>query len=429
MSVLAINGGPKLMPESYENMFHWPIVTGEDISAVTAVLQEGSMSGNSIAKLFEEEYAAWNGTKYALSTANGTAALTAAFWACGIGAGDEVICPSMTYWASCAAVIRNGATVNFADINEELNIDPDDIEHRIGPRTKAIIVVNYGGQPADWDRILPVARKYGLKVIEDNSHAHGSLYKGKLCGSFGDISCASLMSGKSLACGEGGMICTDDQMLFERCVAFGFYERSGVANRYNNAESQISDIGLQKFKGLPIGGVKYRINQTSAAMGRVQLKHYPARIAEIDKAMNYFCDQLDTIPGLSAIRPAAGSGTTKGGWYAAKGIMSKELAEKVDSYKFAEAISAEGVTCSGGCNSPLHLHPLFSELDYFNQGMPTVLAFGQRDVRQGAGSLPVAENIGKRLFHLPWFKHFDKEIIDRHAAVFRKVIENISELF
>ncbi len=428
MSKLAVNGGTKLIQQDYEPLFHWPIITSEDIQAVTEVLEAGTMSGNEISKIFEQEYAAWNGTKYALSTANGTAALTAAFWACGIGAGDEVICPSMTYWASCTAVIKLGATINFADIDEELNIDPDDIEHRIGPRTKAIIVVNYGAQPAKWQQIRAIADKHRLLVIEDNSHAQGALYQGKMCGALGDISCASLMSGKSLAIGEGGMICTDNKELFERCVAYGFYERTGVASKFNKAESFITDPALQKYAGIPMGGVKYRINQTCAAMGRVQLKYYDERIAEIDKAMNYFCDLIDELPGLKTIRPAQGTNTTKGGWYAAKGLVSEEFAQKVSAQKFCAAVSAEGAFTFSGANPPLHLNPLFHDFDYFNQGKPTVIAFGQRDVRQGKGSLPMSESLPARCFHLPWFKHFDKPAIEAHAAAFRKVIENIDEL-
>ena len=428
MSKLAINGGAKVIPAENKELFHWPIITDEDISAVTGVLKEGNMSGNEISKVFEKEYAAWNGTEYALSTANGTAALTAAFWACGIGAGDEVICPSMTYWASCAAIVKMGATVNFADINDELNIDPDDIEHRIGPRTKAIIVVNYGAQPADWQKIRAIADKYRIRIIEDNSHAQGALYQGKMCGALGDISCASLMSGKSLAIGEGGMICTNDRELFERCVAYGFYERTGAASKFNKAESFITDPRLQKYVGIPIGGVKYRINQTCAAMGRVQLKYYDERIAEIDKAMNYFCDLMEEIPGLKAIRPAKGTNTTKGGWYAAKGVLTGEIAEKVKAARFCEALSAEGVFAYPGCNPPLHLNPMFHELDFFNQGKPTVVAFGQRDVRQGKGKLPVSETLPEYVFSLPWFKHFDKSAIETYVEAHKKVVENIGEI-
>ena len=176
------------------------------------------------------------------------------------------------------------------------------------------------------------------------------------------------------------------------------------------------------------GGVKYRINQTCAAMGRVQLKYYDERIAVIDKAMNYLCDLLEEIPGLKTIRPAKGTNTTKGGWYAAKGIYSEELAEKVSCAKFCEALQAEGVFTFPGANPPLHLSPLFHELDYFNQGKPTVIAFGQRDVRQRKGALPVSETLPARCINLPWFKHFDKAAIETYAAAFRKVAENLDEL-
>jgi dTDP-4-amino-4,6-dideoxygalactose transaminase len=185
---------------------------------------------------------------------------------------------------------------------------------------------------------------------------------------------------------------------------------------------------LKPFFNIAIGGCKGRANQLCTAMARVQLKYYDERIAEIDKAMSYFCDLLEDIPGLKAIRPPKGSGITKGGWYAAKGVCSEELHAKVTCKRFCEAVSAEGADTAAGCNPPMHLHPLFHDMDYFNQGKPTVIAFKQRDLRQKRGSLPVTENFCARAFHLPWFKHFDKEAIEKHAEAFRKVAENISEL-
>ena len=152
--ILAVNGGKPVLELEPEDMFHWPIVTAEDEEAVCAVLRTGKMSGTDITKQFEKEYVAWTGAKYALATCNGTAALQEALWACGVCAGKEVIAPSMTYWASCACIITLGAEINFADIQADtLCIDPDDIEHRINERTTAIMVVHYGGYPADMDRI------------------------------------------------------------------------------------------------------------------------------------------------------------------------------------------------------------------------------------------------------------------------------------
>jgi dTDP-4-amino-4,6-dideoxygalactose transaminase len=312
--------------------------------------------------------------------------------------------------------------VNFAEVDPDtLCLDPADIEHRLGPRTKAIIVVNYGGMPADLDAIVGIARRHELKVIEDNSHAQGSLYKGRMCGSIGDIAGASLMAGKAFAVGEAGMITTNDRKLYERCVAFGHYERTGAPSRFNPVDQQITMDDLLLFKGLPLGAVKHRMNQTCLAMGRVQLKHYPERIARIDKAMNYFADQLDAIPGLRVVRPAKGSGSNKGGWYLPFCHYDSAKFGGLRVEKFAEAVRAEGVYCRNGANSPLHLHNYFHKADFFNMGKPTAVAFGQRDVRQGVGALPITESVADRVFHLPWFKWFDADYIDACASAYRKV--------
>lgn len=425
----AILGGPKAVEQHDPSLFHWPIVTAEDEQAVLDVLRAGTMSAINITQQFEKEYAAWNGTKHALGYCNGTAALLGAFWACGIGAGDEVICPSMTYWASCTAILGLGATVNFADIDRDtLCLDPADIEHRIGPKTKAIVVVHYAGHPCDMDPIMDIARRHGLKVIEDNSHAHGTLYKGRPTGTLGHVGAMSMMGGKSFAIGEAGMLVTDDETIYERAVAYGHYERTGGPSNFAKSEGVVHG-DLLKFKGLPIGGHKHRMNQTCAAMGRVQLKHYPARIAEIQKAMNRFWDLLEGVPGLRAHRPTKDSGSTMGGWYSARGLYRAEELGGLPCEKFCEAVRAEGVNvCGPGANFPLHTHAVFHEADILHQGKPTSVAFGQRDVRQGPGSLPVAESIREIAFGIPWFKHDRPEQIERYAAAYRKVAENADAL-
>lgn len=427
---LALLGGPKSVTAAPpRELFHWPIVTAEDEQAVLDVLRAGSMSGSDVTRKFEAEFAQWIDMKHALAFCNGTAALLAAFWACGVGAGDEIIGPSMTYWASVTGAQQLGATVNFADIDPlTLCIDPADIEHRIGPRTKAIVVVHYAGHPCDMDRIMPIARQHGVKVIEDVSHAHGTLYKGRKCGTFGDISAMSMMAGKSFAIGEGGMLVTNDRLLWERCVALGFYERTGGPTRFAAATADITDPSLRKFSALPMGSFKFRINQTCSAMGRVQLKHYDARITEIQTAMNRFWDVLEGVPGIRAHRPAKNSGSTMGGWYLARGLYRAEELGGLAIEKFCEAVAAEGLNCTPGSNFPLHTHPVFHELDLFNQGKPTAIAFGQRDVRQGSGTLPVSENIAKTTFSVPWFKKDMPEWIERYAGAYRKVALQAAKL-
>ena len=306
MTQLAIAGGPKAIISDPGNMFKWPIVTRKIEEQVLKVLREGKMSGTDITEKFERAYAKYYDMKYALGHNNGTAAVQSAMFGIGIGSGDEVICPSITYWASCLPVFSLGGTVSFVDINPDtLCIEPDDIEHRINERTKAIIIVHYLGMPCDMDKIIKIAKKHNIKIIEDVSHAHGSLYKGKLTGTFGDVSAFSLMSGKSFAVGEAGILLTNNQRIYERAILFGHYERH-------------SFLTLKEHKsgaGLPWGGYKYRMHQLSSAMGMEQIKNYPAQMAEIDRAMNYFWDLLENVPGIRAHRPPKDSGCTMGGWY------------------------------------------------------------------------------------------------------------------
>lgn len=420
-SKLALFGGPKAVKSPERDMFTWPILTKEDERAVLGVLRNRAMSDSDVTKEFEKEFAAWQGVQFALGCSSGTAALQSAMFGCKLGVGDELICPSMTYWASCLQIFSLGATVVFTEIEpQSLCIDPKDIEHRITPRTKAIVVVHYVGHPADMDPIMAIARKYNLKVIEDVSHAHGGLYKGRRVGTIGDVAGYSLMTGKSLAIGEAGILTTNDREIYERAMAFGHYER-------NNAKN-ITVEALKPFMGLPLGGYKYRMHQMSSAVGRVQLKHYDARIAEIQKAMNLFWDLLEGVPGLQAHRPASDSGSTMGGWYSARGLYKPEELEGLSLKRFAEAVRAEGGICSPGCNAPLHLHPLLNTCDVYGHGKPTRIANSDRDLRQPRGSLPVTEKIVERVFSIPWFKHHRPAYIRQQANAYKKAARYYKEL-
>jgi dTDP-4-amino-4,6-dideoxygalactose transaminase len=424
---LALLGGPKAVPREDESLFHWPIVTHEDEQAVLDVLRAGNMSDWDITQQFEREWAAYQGTRYALAHCNGTAALLAAMWAAGLGRGDEMIAPSLTYWASATQVMSLGATPVFADIDPvTLCIDPNDVEHRITPRTRAIMVVHYCGHPADMDPILAIARRHNLKVIEDVSHAHGSVYKGRMCGSIGDVSAMSMMARKSFSIGEAGMLCTDDRAIYERAIAFAHYERTKTDLTIPELKSVAAAEGFAT--GLPLGGVKGRINQTCSAMGRVQLRHYPARIKVIQDAMNRFWDLLDGCPGVRPHRPVSGSGSTMGGWYNPVGHYVPEELGGLPVERFVEAVNAEGGRSGRGVNFPMHLHPLLNDADVYHDGKPTRIAFADRDVRQGRGSLPVSERLGSRAFGIPWFKHDRPEQIAQYAGAFRKVATQADKL-
>ena len=418
---LALLGGNPTVPSKNEKLFHWPIITKAHEDAVLEVLRSGSMSGLEITIEFEKRYAKNLGRKYGLASPNGTASILSALYGLGVGIGDEVIVQSYTYWASVMPIYNVGATPVFAEIDPEtLCIDASDIEHRITPRTKAIVVVHFGGMAADMDAIMDIANRNHIKVLEDCSHAHGTLYKGKEVGTFGDVAAFSLMSVKSFAIGEGGILFTDDQRIHERAILFGHYRKHG--------EIELED--LKKSIGVPCGGFKNRLNQMSAAIGLVHLELYPQQMAEIDKAMNYFCDQLENTPGIRPLRPARGSGSTKGGWYFPIFKYVPEEVGDLSLTRFSQAVQAEGSTCNPGAYAPLHLHPAFTEMDIYGDGKPTRIAHYQGDdpatlLNQ---SLPITETMNLHVFEVPWFKHFMKEEIDWHILAYKKTAANYQAL-
>ena len=414
-SPLAILGGPAGVTLPPGDTFTWPIITEEDETAVLEVLRRGAMSELDVTMAFEKDFAAWQGRTYALGFNTGTSALHAAMFGVGLGVGDEIICPSITYWASALQCFSLGATVVFADVRPDtLCLDPNDIEQRISPRTKAIMVVHYLGHPADMDAIMQVADRHGIPVIEDVSHAHGGRYRGRTVGNFGAVAAMSLMSGKSMPIGEGGMLVTDDRGIYERAIAFGHYRRF---------DATIESPDLRGYRGLPLGGQKCRMNQLGSAMGRVQLKAYDERAAEIRKALNLFWDLLEGVPGLRAHRVDESEGSTMAGWYNAGGLYNPEALGGLSVTRFAEAVRAEGSACRAGVNKPLHLHPLFNTCDIYGHGRPTRLAHSDRDLRQPSGSLPVSETIGAHTYVIPQFKRYRPEVIEQHAAAYRKVAE------
>ncbi len=249
-SELALLGGPKAVQTDPEDMFTWPIITEEDEQAVLEVLRRGGMSGTDVTQEFERDFADWHGVEYAVGHSSGTAALQAAMWACGVGVGDEVIGPSLTYWASVLPAFSLGAGIVFGEVDPmTLCLDPNDLENRITERTKAIIPVHYCGYPCDMDAIMEIAEKHDIKVIEDVSHAHGAHYKGRLVGTIGHCAGFSVMSGKALAVGEGGMFITNDELLHERVIAWGHYGRTTLWAHQRSLPGSVAEA----LRGPPLG--------------------------------------------------------------------------------------------------------------------------------------------------------------------------------
>ncbi|MBQ5973515.1 MAG: aminotransferase class V-fold PLP-dependent enzyme [Oscillospiraceae bacterium] len=420
MEKLALLGGTPVISQEPEELFRWPILTQEDLDAAMDVVRNNKFSGTDITEALQKEFAAWQGTEYAVAYCNGTMALTAAMFAVGLGRGDEIICPTKTYWGSVSQAINFGASAVFCNINDMLSMDPGDLERCISPRTKAIMVVHYFGYPCDMDAIMAVARRHGLAVIEDVSHAQGGLYKGKKLGTFGDVAAMSLMSGKSFAAGELGMLVTDKRPLYERAMAFGHYER-------NNGDYIRESEDLKPYFHIALGGAKGRANQLCSALARVQLKYYDQRCAEIRRAMNAFWDRLEGLPGIRAIRVDESTGSNMAGWYCAQGLYRPEELHGLSVKRFCAALRAEGFGGAwDGGNFCLHTHPFFKTFDLRHEGAPSRIVFNDRDVRALDDACRPSEDI--QCFSVPWFKHFDEAWIDRYAAAFRKVIVNHEQL-
>ena len=422
MSELAILGGKKTIEKADETMFHWPIVNDAMIAAQTKVLVDGNMSGTDIARRFEAEFAKWQGRKYALSHNNGTNSLNAAMYGVGLGPGDEVICTSVTYWASCTGALGLGATVVFCDVNPDtLQMDPASFEAHITPRTKAVVVVHYMAHPAPMDEIMAIAKKHNIKVIEDVSHAQGGHYKGRMLGTFGDVAAMSLMSCKSFAIGEGGMLVTDDAEIYKRAIRLGHYD---------HIVDVCTDEEMAETKNIPFGGLKNRMHQTSAAIGLEQLKKHDAEIAEIDRAMKYFWKGIEDVKGLKVIYPTE-AGSDKAGWYASRFLYDKDAFGGVSNVTFCEALNAEtGGGFSFGCNMPLHLSSVFFDVDVYGHGKPTARAFlpDGVDPRALTGELPNAAKVNMRVLGEPWFKHDDHARIDPYIEAVRKVAAHAADL-
>lgn len=227
----------------------------------------------------EQEFARKIGVKHALATNGGTSSLMAALVALGVGRGDEVIVPGYTFVASISAVIAVGGTPILAEVDESLTMDPDDIDQRISKRTKAIVPVHMLGNPSDLERILAVARKHRLPVLEDACQSLGASYRGRMTGAWGSINAFSLNINKTITTGDAGMVTTDDGELYER--AFGFHDQGHKPLRMG------LEIGARSLVGINL-----RINELTGAVGLAQLRKLDGILALLRDKKRKFKDAV-----------------------------------------------------------------------------------------------------------------------------------------
>lgn len=353
----------------------------EEIRAVNAVLASGWLSMGPVTGAFERAFADYLGVKYAFAVSSGTAALHLAHLAAGVGPGDEVVVPALTFVATANAAVYCGATPVFADIAgaDDFNLSLDTIAPALSPSTRAITVVHYGGYPCDMAPILEMAADRGIPVIEDAAHAVGAAYRGRRCGTMGDIGCFSFFANKNLPTGEGGMIVTDNEEYAERIRVMRSHGMTTLTwDRHRGHARGYDVVDL---------GYNYRIGEVASALGLAGLAGLDRANARRAAVVEGYRRRLREIPGLSS--PFEGAPGRS-----ACHLFPVLLPPDLPREGVAAAMQGAGVQTS------VHYHPihLFS---YYRR------RFGGRE-----GLLPVTEDVAEREITLPLYPGMDDSTIE-----------------
>lgn len=374
--------------------FHVPEIDDEDIEAVVSVLRSGWLTTGSKARQFEQEFAAKVGARYAVALNSCTAALHLALEAIGLGEGDEVLVPTMTFAATAEVVTYFKAKPVLIDcLPATLNMDPDLLERSITPRTKAIIPVHFAGQPCDMTSILEVARRHNLRVIEDAAHAFPASYKGKVIGSISDCTCFSFYATKNITTGEGGMVTTDDPDWADRIRRMSLHGLSRDAwKRYTNQGSWYYEIVAPGFK--------YNLTDMAAALGLSQL-HKADRFWKTRE--RYAALYAEGFRDLPEITPLVMQNDVQHAWHLY--VIQLDLDRlRITRDAFIERLQQQQIGCSVHF-IPLHLHPYYRS------------TWGYRPE-----DFPVASRAFKSMVSLPLYSKMMESDIHRTIAAVRELV-------
>lgn len=362
-----------------------PLLDGNEQRYLAQCIETGWISSEGpFVRQFEEQFSARLGRKHGIAVCNGSAALEAAVVALGIGPGDEVILPTFTIISCAAAVVRAGATPVVVDCDAHTwNMDANQVMARIGPRTRAIMAVHIYGLPVDMNPILDLAQRHGLHLIEDAAEAHGQTYRGRPCGSFGDISAFSFYPNKHVTTGEGGMLLTDDDALAERCRSLrNLCFRPG--RRFIHEEL----------------GWNMRMSNLQAALGVAQLE----RLDEfVDRKRRMGKRYGELLSGISGLQLPLASTDHAENIYWVYGVVLDEAVPH-DAEAAMVKLGARGI----GTRPffwPMHEQPVFRQMDLF----------------QGECH-PVAESIARRGFYLPSGLALTREQVEQVCAAVKECL-------
>ena len=385
---LAIHGGPPvreaLLPYGRQTL------TEADVAAATEVLRSDWLTTGPKVAEFEEAIADYVDARHGVSFSSGTAALHAAVLAAGLKPGDEAITTPLTFCATANAALYGGGTPVFADVRDEtLTIDPKEVERRITPRTKALLPVDYAGQPADLDALLALADRHELLVIEDAAHALGAKYRRRMVGSISHMSVFSFHAVKHLTTGEGGMVTTNNSDFAKRLRE--------VRNHGIDSDARTRQAAGRWHYEMATLGFNYRLTDIACALGLSQLPRLSANLARRRAIAARYGKALATVPSLTL--PIVAADVTSA-WH----LYPVRVDASIDRAEVFNALRAEGL----GVNVhyiPVHLHPYYRS------------RFGYR-----GGEFPIAETASGRLISLPMFHGMTDEDVDDVIFAVEKVM-------
>jgi len=386
---LAIHGG-KPVRDTFLPYGHQSIEE-EDIAAVVEVLRSDWLTTGPKVEEFEDAFAKKVGAQYAVAFSSGTAALHAAAFAAELKAGDEAITTPLTFAATANCILYQGASVVFADIeNRTLTIDPEEIERRITPRTKAILPVDYAGHPADLDRIRQIADAHDIVVIEDAAHALGAMYRGRKVGSINEMTMFSLHPVKQITTGEGGVVSTNNSKL---CARLRLFRNHGF-----NSDARQREAEVTWFYEMVALGYNYRLTDIGCALGLSQLRRLDANLLRRRQIAAMYTNAFTKLAGVIPLQVEP---DVECAWHLYPIRLGSRL--RANRTEFFRALRAENI----GVNVhyiPVHLHPYYRE------------HFGYR-----GGEYPVAEAAYESLLSLPMFHAMTDQDVEDVIFALNKV--------
>lgn len=371
-------------------------INDADIEAVVDVLRSDWLTTGPKVGEFEAAFAAYTGAKFAVAVSNGTAALHAAAFAAGVGPGDEVIVPPLTFAASANCVRYQGGSVVFADVRPDtLSLDVAKAAEAVTPKTKAIVTVDYAGQPSDLDELMELAGRHGCVLIEDAAHAAGASYRGRSVGSVAHMTTFSFHPVKQMTTGEGGMVTTNDPLLADRLRLF---RNHGITTDHRQREQQ----GSWFYEMVDLG-YNYRITDFQCALGLSQMQRLPAwieRRAAIARRYDAAFAEVPQIEPLEILSDRVSS------WHLYVIRLNLQMLTAGRAEIFQELRAA-----SLGVNVhyiPVHWHPYYQRLGYPRHGFP------------------VTEAAYERLLSLPLFPAMSEEDVERVVETVTRVIRKFA---